>query len=396
MPTRLHRTALAACATAVLALAATAANAASYSILYSFGGGADGSTPGEILLDPATGTLYGTTVQGGSAGFGTVFKVAANGAETVLYNFTGGLDGRNPSGRLARDAAGNLYGTAAGGNNNDGVVFKVAPGGAETVLYAFSGGADGANPVGGVLRNGSGVLFGTTFGGGSHFSGTLFKLTPTGHETVVHALLGAPSDDCGPPGGLIADAAGCMYGVTAGCPSSATDSPTDGSVFIADRTGGFQVIHAFGGGADGIAPSGTLAANATRTVMYGASARGGFGDAGTIYKLSRPSSTSTVWTETPVYSFMFGDLGGYPNGSLVITPLGLLYGTTSAGGTHGKGTVFRFTQGGSYSVLHSFAGGAGDGDTPLAGLVQGNGGWLYGTTTSGGSAGAGTVFKLRP
>ena len=164
-------------------------------ILHRFQGGTDGSYPvGRLLLD-AAGNLYGTTEQGGNGscsvgqGCGTVFKLGSGGNETVLYRFTGGADGEYPAAGLVRDKAGNLYGTTIfGGNPNChhgdcGVVFKLSADGKETVLHAFTGGSDGAEPFD-IIRSSDGILYGATGSGGDTACnppdgcGVVFKLTP--------------------------------------------------------------------------------------------------------------------------------------------------------------------------------------------------------------------------
>src|SRR5882724_10153447 len=125
---------------------------ATFTVLYSFKGGTDGANPYGSLVGDSAGNLYGTTLYGGTSGFGTVFKLDTTGAETVLHSFTGVPDGRNPYAGLVRDAAGNLYGTTyyGGASNNCfwgcGTVFVLDTAGAETVLHSFMGFSDGANP----------------------------------------------------------------------------------------------------------------------------------------------------------------------------------------------------------------------------------------------------------
>jgi uncharacterized repeat protein (TIGR03803 family) len=165
--------------------------------LYSFAGGTDGFAPvGDLIMDAAR-NLYGTTQVGGATtgcvtnnnfGCGTVFKVDPSGAETVLYRFTGKTDGGIPSGGLARDSQGNLYGTTRYGGINCasqaplgcGVVFKLDPSGTETTLYAFTGGTDGASPGPDLIRDAAGNLYGTTYAGGDPtcMCGVVFKITP--------------------------------------------------------------------------------------------------------------------------------------------------------------------------------------------------------------------------
>lgn len=151
-----------------------------------------------------------------------MFKVDSKGNETVLYRFTDGADGGFPVGRLLRDAAGNLYGTASGGGNfgcfngaGCGVVFKLDTILRETVLYTFSGGVDGEYPYAGLVRDFSGNLYGTTLDGGSAGWGVVFKLDTMGAETVLHSF-GGGSDGAYPPGNLLRDSAGNLYGVAGG------------------------------------------------------------------------------------------------------------------------------------------------------------------------------------
>ncbi|MGH6876314.1 MAG: choice-of-anchor tandem repeat GloVer-containing protein [Rhizomicrobium sp.] len=138
-------------------------------VLYAFKGGNDGSDPVFNLIADGAGSLYGTTVEGGNSGCsgsgcGTVFKIAPDGTETVLYSFTGGNDGAGPDGVIA-DKQGNLYGTTdVGGAKGFGTVFKLAPDGTETTLHTFAG-SDGSHPGGALLEVGP-YLYGTTIEGG--------------------------------------------------------------------------------------------------------------------------------------------------------------------------------------------------------------------------------------
>ncbi|WP_164931824.1 choice-of-anchor tandem repeat GloVer-containing protein [Dyella sp. M7H15-1] len=157
------------------------------SVLYSFTGSSDGSSPAAGVIQDTSGNLYGTTLSGGASNNGTVFKLALNGSggytESVLHAFTGGRDGNQPLAGLLQDESGNLYGTTyTGGASNVGTVFKLAPNGSggytENVLYAFMGGNDGALPYAGVIQDTSGNLYGTTINGGVEQQGTVFKITP--------------------------------------------------------------------------------------------------------------------------------------------------------------------------------------------------------------------------
>jgi uncharacterized repeat protein (TIGR03803 family) len=175
-----------------------------YSVLYTFTGGADGANPlgGNLLLDPA-GTLYGTAGSAGDLscsglqppGCGVVFKLDRTGKETALHSFTGGADGSFPVAGVVRDDAGNLYGsTYAGGSKGSGVVYKLDSTGKESVLYSFTGGADGNGPFAGLIRDDVGNLYGTTYAGGSDGLGVVFKLDSTGKESVLYSFTGEQTE----------------------------------------------------------------------------------------------------------------------------------------------------------------------------------------------------------
>ena len=148
-------------------------------MLFRSTGGADGGYPVAGVIRDSAGNLYGTTYYGGTANAGVVYKLDTTGHETVLYTFTGGADGGFPWSGVIRGSAGNLYGTTLGGGRaGAGVVYKLDSTGHETVLYTFTGGADGGFPYAGVIRDSAGNLFGTTSAGGKRSTGVVFKLTP--------------------------------------------------------------------------------------------------------------------------------------------------------------------------------------------------------------------------
>jgi uncharacterized repeat protein (TIGR03803 family) len=202
-------------------------------VIYNFQGGSDGAIPtGPLLL--LDGSLYGTTVTGGGAGgcenggCGTVYKIDANGNESVLYSFTGGNDGLTPYSGVIADEQGNLYGTTPVGgqhsstcNDGCGVVFELSPnqnGWTESLLYSFQGGADGANPYGGLLRDSQGNFYGTTSSGGvsqyGPYIGTVYKLDSAGNKTTLWNFTGGTDGDEPEWGSLVMDQQGNLYGTT--------------------------------------------------------------------------------------------------------------------------------------------------------------------------------------
>jgi uncharacterized repeat protein (TIGR03803 family) len=283
-------------------------------------------------------------------------------AEQVLYRFcpqVGCTDGTNPGSPLVMDGAGNLYGTTfMGGNRSSGTVFKLAPNGTgwtETVLYNFcsQGGGectDGANPYGGsLLMDSAGNLYGTTQYGGIHTKGAVFQLAPSGNgwsESVLYSFCSQTNcaDGLYPGSGLIMDGAGSLYGTTIG---------------------------------------------------------GGNQNEGVVYQLALSGG---LWSEAVLYSFC--SQAGCADGATTYTGLtmdgaGYLYGTTTAGGTHGKGTVYRLaptSNGWAQSVLYSFCPQTGcpDGAYPDADLTMDGAGNLFGTANTGGKYNRGAAFQLTP
>jgi len=373
---------------AALALCATlgTAHARGFSVLYSFTGGSDGEFPDAGLIKDAAGNVYGTTENGGANDLGTVFKIAPDGTETVLYSFTGS-DGIYPEAGLIKDAAGNLYGTTLlGGQICDcGVVFRLAPDGTETVLRSFGGTGDGRDPAAGLIKDKTGNLFGTTDFGGSAGEGTVFKLAPDGTETMLWSF-GGTGDGIYPEAGLIKDAAGNLYGTT--LDGGVNDN---GIVFKLTPRGAETVLHSFTG-SDGSNPAAGLIADAAGN-LYGTTEFGGANNGGVVFKVA-PDGTETV-----LHSFADnGSDGYYPMDGLIKDETGNLYGTTYSGGAKHHGIVFKLAPDGTETVLHAFSRGRGGG-RPTAGLIRDAAGNLYGTTSSGGvgpcNKGCGTVFKLQ-
>jgi len=345
-----------------------------------------GSSFAGVILDSA-GNLYGTTEMGGAFQGGTVFKLDPTGVETVLYSFTGGADGADPQTGLVRDSAGNLYGTAG---PSFGEVFRLDPTGREITLYTFKGGADGGFLHGAMVRDPAGNLYGTAISGGdtscaAFGCGVVFKVDANGTETVLHRFTGP--DGVEPFGDLIRDSAGNLYGITMNGGASGF-----GVVFKLDTTGEETTLHSFTGRTDGGGPEAGLVADAAGN-LYGTASGGGASGFGVVFKLDLTGN------ETVLYSFTGGTDGAAPFGVLALDAEGNLYGTTNSGGDlsscfgFGCGVVFKVDASGKETVLHSFTGGA-DGANPVAGLVQDAAGHLYGVAFGGGASGFGVVFKL--
>jgi uncharacterized repeat protein (TIGR03803 family) len=402
----------------VLAASAMTMATASEKALYSFKGGSDGAQPSGGLIADRQGNLYGATEEGGTGtgcyggvGCGTLFEIAHNDGETMLYSFPGGNKGAGPSSPLLMDSAGNLYGIAGGGAGTNctggcGVVFKLAPDKTETILYTFQGGSDGQYPQGSLIADANGNLYGLTLTGGNYNGsecaqagcGTVFEVQPNGSKITLYAFQGG-ADGAYPQGGPIADASGNLYGTTYGGGGSACEGGGCGTVFKLTPGGKESVLYSFKGGTDGETPRADVVADSAGN-LYGTTYLGGSGSAGTVFKVT-PAGTETV-----LYSFKGGKDGANPEAGLVMDGSGNLYGTTWYGGSHGCkqnkvgngcGTVFELTPAGEESVLRKFSDfhqARDRGVFPAAALLLGKKGLVYGTTTAGGADNVGVVFSV--
>jgi len=359
-------------------------------VLYSFKGGADGGWPYAGVIRDSAGNLYGTTSARGASGYGVVYKLDTAGNETVLYSFTGGTDGGAPIAGVVRDSAGNLYGTAGGGIvsacfGGCGVVYKLDTTGRETVLYTFTGGADGANPSAGVTGDSAGNLYGTTSGGGLANAGVVYKLDKAGHETVLYSFTGG-ADGGIPWTGVLRDSKGNLYGTA----SSGGTPCCAGVVFKVSASGQETVLYTFTGGTGGSYPNGVIRDSAGN--LYGTTGGGGTANVGMVYMLDAAGQ------ETVLYGFPGPADGSYPYAGVIRDSAGNLYGTTVSGGPANAGVVYKLDARGHETVLYSFTGGADGGGTggagPWAGVIRDSAGNLYGTTGGGGQYNYGVVYKL--
>jgi len=302
-----------------------------YKQLYAFTGGADGGFPADQLTWVGT-SLYGVTNFGGDYNAGVIFMIdSSSGAETTLYSFTGSTDGYIPDSTMIADASGNLYGTAfEGGANSAGTIFRFVPAtGILTTLYAFQGQSDGKYPSGRLARDMYGNLYGATLEGGTSDFGTIFRLSASGVETVLYSFLGYPVHDVYYPyANVTKDSAGNLYGGgtsggagdgavfkvsrtgaetiynvpsgTSGPSSVVMDSDGNfygtmnvvgyyGGVFKMDASGTYTILYSFTGGLDGTSPNGADVIRDAKGNLYGTTYSGGVGRKyGTVFELTLP------------------------------------------------------------------------------------------------------------
>jgi uncharacterized repeat protein (TIGR03803 family) len=362
-----------------------------YKVLHSFTGPtSDGRAPSAVLVDPDE-TIYGTTVEGGSAYNGTAFRLSPKGKETVLYNFNAGY-GSWPG--LLLPWKGEFYGaTYQGGAYAGGAAFRLDKKGDELVLYSFP--RRGTGPALSLVDE-NGVFYGTTDWGGLYGYGSVFKMDSSGKVTTLYSFTGGgdPQNPCC----LARDAEGNLYGFTT--------YPLNGTVFKLDTAGTLTTLYAFTGGADGGGPSAGPILDEYGN-LYGGTGVGGDLNCWPPYGCGAIFMLDASGNEKVLYSFT-GPPDGQATGSLIRDEAGTFYGTTLFGGdahcfvadNPGCGVVFSLDASGRESVLHAFTSSP-DGAWPVS-VVMGVSGHLYGTTYTGGDSacdfwgwpGCGTVFKL--
>ncbi len=360
-----------------------------------------GRSPRAALVQGSDGSFFGTTYDGGTNTFGTVFKMTPAGGLTTLAEFTGSgasNKGRGPYAGLAQGTDGNLYGTTQlGGGNNNGTIFQMSPAGEMTTLVEFSGNGvsdKGISPQSAMVEGSDGNFFGTTQSGGLNNNGTVFKMTPAGVLTTLAEFTGNGVSNRGryPQASLVKGSDSNFYGTTRF--GGADDI---GTVFKLTQEGVLTTLVEFtGNGATnkGSNPVTPLVQGSDGN-FYGATAVGGANNSGTIFKMTQVGALTTLVEFT---SNGTTNKGRSPSAALIQTSDGSFYGTTAAGGANDAGTVFKMTPTGALTTLVQFTdnGASNKGKAPVAALVLASGGSFYGTTALGGTNGFGTVFKVTP
>ena len=314
---------------------------------------------------------------------------------TSLYNFAGPPDGAEPYAALIQDEAGNLYGTTYMGGYLSckdpyhlygcGLVFEVNAAGVETVLHRFSGGTkDGEFPEAPLLRDRYGNLYGTATAGGTgncYFAGTsgcgvVFEIDTAKKESVLYSFQGGTTDGCYPAQGLVMDKVGNLYGTTGGCGTA-----NYGTVFKVNKHGQEVLLHSFTGIDDSYPYYGHLLIDAWGDLYGLTSGEADHHEAGgTLYKLTNKGKLTTLHS----FTGSSGD-GCYPSGTLAQDKSGSFYGTTTECGAWNVGTVWKVDKTGAETILHSFS--HWGGGYPQAGVVLDSKGNMFGV--------AGTLWELR-
>jgi uncharacterized repeat protein (TIGR03803 family) len=352
------------------------------------GNGVVGSTTTMLTVSNVTSAQVGTYAVVISNSFGLV---TSSDATLAVVSVTGtnvtcdwicycsSSAGYSPGSGLLQGADGSLYGVMEyGGDHGAGTVFRLTTNGVMTTLASFDL-SNGENPAGRLFQAPDGNLYGTAGGGGTSGRGTVFRMTTNGVITRLASFDGTRGQF--PVGGMVMGPDNCLYGTT---PSGGANS--QGVVYKVTTNGVLTCLVSFNL-ANGAMPFAGLVLGADGN-LYGTTRSGGDYSAGTVFRMT------TNGVLTTLLSFNFAN-GVNPSSCLVQDCDGMMYGTTQAGGSSGFGTVFQMTTNGTLTTIHSFVNDAQGGD-PSAGLCLGLDGNLYGTTSSGGAYGDGTVFRVSP
>ena len=382
-----------------------------YTNLHSFSG-PDGANPyASLMYNGNDGFFYGSTVAGGANGLGTLFKISPSAAFppplTTLYSFGGGSDGASPYGGLMLLGDGKIYGTTADGGSQDyGTLFVWDPTTlTKTTLHTFtSQGNDGGWPYGSLVAgpsdttgnvdsyNSTGNLikrtitthyyfYGTTWGGGGNLQGSVFQFLVTyywewdwsaggvllaqitaqctyGPYTTLYSFAGG-ADGANPYAGLVKGSDGNYYGTT-----TAGGTNNCGTMYYITTGGGYNRISSVPGGSKGANPYGQLVVGAGSGNFFGTTLFGGIGDNGSIFK------ATTGGTFTNLYNFTGVDDGGSPFAGLMSIGPGVFAGTAGAGSQHGLGGIYSFMPDGAIVTVTA--------TPPYGGVVTGGGTYLAG------------------
>jgi uncharacterized repeat protein (TIGR03803 family) len=311
--------------------------------------------------------------------------VASAASFTVLHSFSG-PDGETPAAPLIQGTDGFFYGVAAHGGDftvlppdGGGTVFRIDPTGTVTTLHTFRG-PEGAWPMS-LIQTRNGLFYGTaTLGGQASISnlnpglGTIFRMDASGVVTALHVFPYSIGGGSSQPGPTIQGADGALYGGALGAFGT---SAIGGYIYRFDPiTGDFRHLHDFVG-SDGAVPTGPLF-QAADGFFYGTTNQGGLWTSGVLYKVDALGHFVLLHSLSPFYP---GE-GSEPKSGVIQASDGFFYGTTEHGSYFGE--IFRMDAAGNFTVIHRFDAYASDGGSPVSGLIEGRDGFLYGTAPIGG------------
>ena len=353
----------------------------SLTTLVSFGG-TNGANPVAGLVQGKDGNFYGTTAVGGANGYGSLFQLTLPGTLATLISFDRTNNGANPGAALVQGSDDAFYGTTDnGGTNGYGTIFKVTTGGTLATLVSFQG-TDGSQPHSSLVQGQDGKFYGSTEIGGANQEGTAFQMLPNGTLT---SLVSFDINGYSPRAGLVQAADGNFYGA-----AYLGGTNGHGAMFRLATNGALTMLYSFTGGSDGANPCAGLTQGADGK-LYGTTFSGGANSYGTVFKMTTNGTLTPLASfggtngAHPQAALLLASDGNFYG----TTKNGGAYTNQSSSG---DGTAFKLTTNGTLTTLVSFDGT--NGANPQGGLVQGVDGNLYGTTADGGASGDGTIFRL--
>lgn len=369
----------------VFGAAQPAAHAAVYEVLHAFNG-ADGSCPFSSLIKGRDGYWWGVAMSGGAYGGGTLYRWDRDFGLVLVHNFDSRLESIHPNGLLLADD-GLMYGSTNGDAAGDGgSVFVVGRHGRVKMLHRTSIGFG----TGTIALGTDGLLYGTVGAGGPLGNGYLYSLTRGGEFNVLYSFDGSGhASAISPNAPVVQGPDGALYGTTRG-----GGAYGQGTVYRVTPGGQYTELHAFGGrgpdGVDGEQPFSGLVLGRDG-LLYGTTSYGGANSAGVLFRISITGSDYTVVTSLAAD----GSLGRGFSTEAVPMANGQVLGITDFGGSQGRGTLIA-VKGRRTVVLHSLAADGSDGYEAYVPPVRAQGGELLGTMCRGGPLNAGTLYRLDP
>lgn len=359
-----------------------------YTVIYNFRLDTDGASPVAGLIELTNGRLCGITSFGGENNFGTIFSINKDGSDFQVFYHFDELDGGNPQSSPFQASNGKIYGTTIeGGFEDSGVLYSINPDGTGyEVVHFFDRFNQGARGFGQLMEDSNGILYGTLSEGGPFQAGGVFQINLDGTGfNVLQSFSFDTASSPSPLGGLVMASNGRLYGTSAN-----GGLEFKGTVFSINPDGSdYEIVHEFIGD-EGSIPLFGLELVEIDSTLYGTSFSGGTNGNGTIYKVGLDGNGFTK-----LFDFQ-ESTGAGPIAGMTLGADGLLYGLTNRdGGTRG-GTLYRIdTEGVLFEILHDFSQENGNGAGPISKLILVDN-WAYGTTRAGGENGLGSIYRMDP
>ena len=358
---------------------------AGFEVVHHFDG-TTGERPNSAAVEGSDSKLYGTTGTGGTNKAGVIYSIDKNGDNYATLHHFNSADGEFPYGTLLEASDGRLYGlTNRGGTFDGGTLYSINKDGSGfTSIHSFDNYTEGRHPYGGLIEDADGTLYGTLWSGGPNLGGSVFKIQKDGTGMEILKSFPFSIDDGSLPYCTLLEASdGRLYGNT-----NSGGGSFVGIIFSLDKNGdNYTVLHEFAP-IEGKNPFiGNQLIEIGNGKIVGTAIGGGSFDKGVIYEINKNGTDFKVLHE-------FNEEGVSPHpGVLAIN--GKLFGTNSSGGVSDGGVIFSIDENGSnYETLYDFSKANGNGYSAMGTPISVNSDWTYGTTREGGGFGFGTIYRM--